>query len=129
MFWGEVFILQGVQLDYSTAYHPQSDGQFKATNKTLQSYFKFFMGNRPKDWINWLPMVEWWYNTIVHASTSLTPFESLYNYPHPKLREYFLGSSQIEAVDATLKDRELISSLLKQNLQKAQERMKKFVDL
>lgn len=66
-------------------------------------------------------MAEWWYNTTIHASTSLTPFEALYGYQHLKLIEYFPGMSQVEAVGSELRDRVLISSLLKHNLQKAQE--------
>ena len=37
-FWAELMQLQGVQLAMSTAYHPQTDGQTKVVNKSLEHY-------------------------------------------------------------------------------------------
>ncbi|KAF5465390.1 hypothetical protein F2P56_015403 [Juglans regia] len=42
-FWKEFFKLQGVNLlAYSSAYHPQSDGQTEAVNKCLEQFLRFF---------------------------------------------------------------------------------------
>lgn len=38
--WRELFSLSGVQLHYSTAFHPQSDGQSEATNKIIMMYLR-----------------------------------------------------------------------------------------
>ena len=59
----------------------------------------------------------------------MTPFEAVYGRLPPRLLSYVPGITQVEAVDEILKNREVILSLLQQNLQHAQQRMKKYADL
>jgi hypothetical protein len=35
----------------------------------------------PHKWSQWLPLVEFWYNTTFHSAHGHTPFEALYSYP------------------------------------------------
>lgn len=37
-FWKELFHMQGSNLTFSSAYHPQLDGQSKAVNKAIEAY-------------------------------------------------------------------------------------------
>jgi hypothetical protein len=37
-FWSELFILSGVKLQLSSAFHPQSDGQSEVVNKVITMY-------------------------------------------------------------------------------------------
>lgn len=79
-FWRELFTLQGVALNYSTAYHPQSDGQTEVVNKCLETYLRCMTSERPHLWAKWLPLAEYWYNTTFHTSIQLTPFEAVYGH-------------------------------------------------
>lgn len=62
----------------------------------------------------------------IHPAYAL--WGTLWVFP-PKLLSYLLGSSTVEAIDATLKSREQIKQILRQNLLKVQDWMKKYADL
>ncbi|PKA64689.1 putative mitochondrial protein [Apostasia shenzhenica] len=74
-FWMELLKLLKVSTNMSTAYHPQTDGQTEVVNRCLETYLRCMSGERPKDWAQWLPLSEWWYNTNYHSSTKTTPYE------------------------------------------------------
>jgi hypothetical protein len=73
-FWQELFGIQGTQLHLITAYHPQNDGQTEVVNKCLETYLRCFASESQNQWAQWLPLVEWWYNTSFHISTRMTHF-------------------------------------------------------
>lgn len=86
-------------------------------------------GERPKDWSQWLSLVEWSYNTNFHASTKITPYEALYSQLPQKLLPYEAGTTQVIAIETTLRTRDHTLRLLKENLARAQNRMKHYLDL
>jgi transposase InsO family protein len=62
-FWTELFKLAGVKLHLSSAFHPQSDGKSEATNKIIIMYLRCLIGDRPRQWLQWLPRAEFCYNS------------------------------------------------------------------
>jgi hypothetical protein len=123
-FWQELVKLQGTQLHFSTSYHPQTDGQIEVVNKCLETYLRCFASKKKNQWVQWLPLAEWWYNTSYHTTTYMTPFEAVYGQNPPLVITYFLGVSKVQAVDQTLIVREAILRTLKENLIMAQNHMK-----
>ena len=111
-FWTELFRLQGTQLNMSTAYHPQTDGQTEVVNRCLENYLRCFTTDKPKEWVKWLPWAEWWYNTSCHFSIKMTPFKVVYGQPPPTITKYIPGSSKVDQVDKELMDRNKIIQLL-----------------
>lgn len=77
-FWRELFVLQSMSLNYSSEYHPQSDGQTEVVNRCLESYLRCMTSERPHLWSKWLPLADFWYNTIFHTATQITLFEAVY---------------------------------------------------
>jgi hypothetical protein len=127
-FWQEYFKLQGTQLHLNTTYHPQTDGQTEVFKKNLETYLRCFALKRKHQWDQWLPLVEWWYNTSYHTTTRMTPFEAVYGKNPPLVLSYFLGVLKVQTIDQMLIVQEAILHTLKENLVMAQNRMKKQAD-
>ena len=81
-FWMELFSCLCTQLANISSYHPQSDGKKKIVNKCFEGYHCFFVSDKQTQWVKWLPLAEWWYNTSFHTAAKMTPFMALYGY-HP----------------------------------------------
>lgn len=127
-FWKELFRLAGTSLCFSTAYHPQSDGQTKVTNRGLETYLRCFAGEKPRTWAQFLQWVEFSYNTSFHASIQMTPFQALYGREPPSLLLFENGSTNNADLESWLLERDENLVLLKQQLLKAQQTMKAKAD-
>ncbi|GJS58515.1 putative reverse transcriptase domain, ribonuclease H-like domain, aspartic peptidase domain protein [Tanacetum coccineum] len=68
----------GTQLDMSTAYHLETDGQSERTIQTLEDMLRACVIDFGKGWEKHLPLVEFSYNNSYHASIKAAPFEALY---------------------------------------------------
>ncbi|GJT62091.1 putative reverse transcriptase domain-containing protein [Tanacetum coccineum] len=68
----------GTQLDMSTTYHPQTDGQSERTIQTLEDMLRACVIDFGKGWDRHLPLVEVSYNNSYHVSIKAAPFEALY---------------------------------------------------
>ena len=49
-------------------------------------------------WVQWIHLVEWWYNSTYHTTIKMSPFESLYGYPPPMTKEYGINCFKVPAV-------------------------------
>ncbi|GKB55544.1 putative reverse transcriptase domain-containing protein [Tanacetum coccineum] len=62
----------GTNLDMSTAYHPQTDGQSERTIQTLEDMLRACVIDFGNGWVRHLPLVEFSYNNSYHASIKET---------------------------------------------------------
>jgi hypothetical protein len=125
-FWRELF--RQVQLNMSSAYHPQSDGQTEQVNQCLETFLRCFVNSCPRQWLRWLPLAEYWYNTAFHTSLQRTPFEVLYGHPP---RHFGLSPSMVSSVpdvDALLTARATMLVAVRHHLHRAQQRIKHQAD-
>ncbi|GKB28870.1 putative reverse transcriptase domain-containing protein [Tanacetum coccineum] len=77
-FWRSLQEALGTNLDMSTAYHPQTDGQSERTIQTLEDMLRACVIDFGSSWDRHLPLVEFSYNNSYHASIKAAPYEALY---------------------------------------------------
>ncbi|KAK1607032.1 hypothetical protein QYE76_030705 [Lolium multiflorum] len=123
-FWRLLFSKLGTKLKFTTAYHPQTDGQSERVNQSLEMYLRCSIQENPKQWRAWLPSAELWYNSSFHSSIGCSPFKALYGH------EPNLGAMPTKNPDTTenvsdmVTDRAAQLEVLKKHLAAAQNRMK-----
>ncbi|GJX66347.1 putative reverse transcriptase domain-containing protein [Tanacetum coccineum] len=77
----EIATYVSTQLDMSTAYHPQMDGQSERTIQTLEDMLRACVIDFRKGLDRHLPLMEFSYNNRYHMSIKAAPFEALRRKP------------------------------------------------
>ncbi|KAJ4699844.1 Ty3/gypsy retrotransposon protein [Melia azedarach] len=74
-FWSELFKMLGTDLNFSTSFHPQSDGQTERVNALLELYLRHYVSANQKDWAKLLDVAQFSYNLQRSEATNKSPFE------------------------------------------------------
>jgi hypothetical protein len=127
-FWKTLFKTLGTKLNYTTAYHPQTDGQSERVNQCLEMFLRCMVQDEPTAWRRWLPLAEFWYNATTHTSIGCSPFKALYGHEPNMGAMPELDTVTEPSVAGVIKDRAAQLELLKKHLTTAQLRMKTFAD-
>ncbi|KAL0332911.1 UNVERIFIED_CONTAM: Transposon Tf2-12 polyprotein [Sesamum calycinum] len=77
-FWGSLQGALGTKLHFSTAFHPQTDGQSERTIQTLEDMMRACIMEFKGNWDDHLPLMEFAYNNSFHSSIDMAPYEALY---------------------------------------------------
>jgi hypothetical protein len=127
-FWQSLHKSIGTRLDYSTAYHPQTDGQTERVNQILEDMLRACVLKYGIDWEKSLPHAEFSYNNSYQASLQMSPFEALYG---RKCRTPLMWSEVGERMffgPAKIKEAEEGVAQVRENLRIAQSRQKSYAD-
>jgi len=127
-FWRELMWLMGTKLHMTTAFHPQSDGQTEAANRVIVMYLRCLTGDRPRQWLRWLPWAEYIYNTAFQTSLCDTPFRVVYGRDPPTIRSYEPGDTRVAAVAKSMEERDEFLVDIRYRLEQAQAVQKKHYD-
>ncbi|GKD95314.1 putative reverse transcriptase domain-containing protein [Tanacetum coccineum] len=128
-FWQSLQNALGTQLDMSTTYHPETDGQSERTIQTLEDMLRACVIDFGKGWDKHLPLVEFSYNNSYHASIKAAPFEALYG------RKCRSPVCWTEVGDSQLTGPEIIQETTKkivqirQRLQAARDRQRSYANV
>jgi transposase InsO family protein len=77
-FWERLHKTLDTQLYFSSAYHPQMDGQTERVNQILEDMLRACALQYGRSWDKSLLYVEFSYNNSYQESLKMTPFEMLY---------------------------------------------------
>jgi len=77
-FWQSLQTSLGSKLKFSTAYHPQTDGQSERVIQILEDMLRACVMDFKGSWEDHLHLVEFSYNNSYQSSIQMSPFEALY---------------------------------------------------
>jgi hypothetical protein len=127
-FWGKFHEDLGTRLQFSTAFHPQTDGQSERTIQTLEDMLRACVLDFGGSWDTFLPLAEFSYNNSFHASIGMPPYEMLYG---RKCRTPIcwgeVGQRELGSTEIVQKTTESIQ-LIRDRLRTAQSRQKSYAD-
>jgi hypothetical protein len=64
-----------IQQNFSTAFHPRTDGQSERMNQWIETYLRNFVNGRQNNWSDLLPIAEFTHNSWTHEATKHSPHE------------------------------------------------------
>eukprot|EP00253_Pinus_taeda_P020616 PITA_20616 len=127
-FWRTLFADLGTQLNFSTAYHPQTDGQTERVNQVVEDMLRAFVMQQPTLWEEYLHLVEFTYNNGYHTSTQMSPFEVMYGRKCRTPTNWGGPEDKLNLGPKMLKEMEEMVKKVRVNLKAVQDRQKNFAD-
>ena len=77
-FWGKLQEALGTRLNFSTAFHPQTDGQSERVIQIMKDMLRSCVIDYEGSWDRHIPLVEFVYNNSFQSSIGMAPYEALY---------------------------------------------------
>jgi hypothetical protein len=77
-FWQSFQKEMGTKLKFSTAFHPQIDGQSERTNQILEDILRACVLEFRGSWVQYLPLIEFAYNNSYQVTIGMPSYKTLY---------------------------------------------------
>jgi hypothetical protein len=127
-FWKRLHESMDTKLNFSSAYHPQMDGQTERTNQVLEDMLGACALKHGRSWDKSSPYAEFSYNNSYQASLKMAPFEALYGLKcRTPLYWNQTGERQVFGPEI-LQEAEKQVQIIRENLKTAQSRQKSYAD-
>jgi hypothetical protein len=127
-FWKRLHESMDTKLNFSSAYHPQTDGQTERTDQVLEDMLRACAVKHGRSWDKSLSYVEFSYNNSYQASLKMELFEALYGRKcRTPLYWNQTGESQVFGLEI-LQEAEKQVQIVRENLKTAQSRQKSYAD-
>ncbi|KAK8665349.1 hypothetical protein V6N13_005519 [Hibiscus sabdariffa] len=127
-FWQALHDALGTNLNFSTAFHPQTDGQSERVIQILEDILRGCVIDFRGSWEEFLPLAEFAYNNSYQASIRMAPYKALYG------RKCRTPICWTELYDRKILGPELIQEtentvrLIRDRLKQAFDRQKSYAD-
>ncbi|KAI3681176.1 hypothetical protein L6452_35961 [Arctium lappa] len=127
-FWEGLQKAWGTRLNFSTAFHPQTDGQSERTIQTLEYMLRACALEWNGCWDDYLFLIEFSYNNSWQSSIGMAPYEALYD------RKCRSPTYWNEVREKVIEGPELIQvttekiEVARQKMKEAQSRQKSYAD-
>ena len=72
--WRRLCARRGIRIKFSSAQHPETDGQTENANKLMKNYLRAYVSYTQNDWVDHLLMAKFSANNHINESTGMTPF-------------------------------------------------------
>ena len=116
---------------FSTAFHPQTDGQTERMNQTIEQYLRIYCNYQQDNWTKLLSLAEFAYNNSYQPSIQCSPFYANYGH-HPtfSIDPYLRCRKTLPALKATeLAERlKALHETLIESVKSAQNHQAKYYD-
>ncbi|GJU42206.1 putative nucleotidyltransferase, ribonuclease H [Tanacetum coccineum] len=122
-------VIIGTDLNFSTSFHPQMDGQTKRVNALLELYLWHYVSSNQHDWAKLFDVAQFSYNMQRSEATRKSPFDLVTGRQplNPNtLAASYEGSSPVTY--KTMKEWHEQAELTQASLDKAAKKMKKWAD-
>ncbi|CAJ0948685.1 unnamed protein product [Ranitomeya imitator] len=126
-FWRAFCGRMGIDLSFSSAFHPQTNGQTERTNQTLETYLRCFVSADQDDWVSFLPLAEFALNNRASSATLVSPFFCNSGF-HPRFSSGQVESSDCPGVDSVVDRLQQIWTQVVDNLALSQEKAQLFAN-
>ena len=128
-FWKKFQEALGTHLNFSTAFHPQTDGQSERLIQVLEDMMRSCAIEFEGSWDRYLSLMEFSYNNSYQSSIQMAPYEALYGRKcRTPLCWTELSEDKITGVDLIQQTKEKVK-LIQERLKAASDRQKSYADL
>ncbi|KAA3484266.1 DNA/RNA polymerases superfamily protein [Gossypium australe] len=128
-FWKALHQALGTKLDFSTAFHPQTDGHSERVMQNLEDMLRGCVIDFSGSWEDYLPLAEFAYNKCYQSSIQKAPYEALYGRRcHTPTCWTELGERRSLGPKLILETEEKVK-LIRTRLKEASDRQKSYADL
>jgi hypothetical protein len=129
-FWTHLFNMMGTELKFSTANHPQTDGQTERMNQLLEEYLRHYVTASQRNWLELLDTAQFCYNLHRSSATGFSPFELALGYQPLTPSEVALQKKEgpCPAAYRFARNKHEMLEEAQDSLAKAVRRMKKYAD-